>query len=551
MMQNTPDESKSSWWKDALLTLGCLLLVLGFLFRESFDEEKVVFANDAPLGAIHAHAHDENKGWSFWQDLNWVGGESPSAMPNFTMGFFQLCLVASDFQNAIVTRLRLKTVAKWQGAVLFAKYYQPVSLVLLGFCAWLFFRSLHFLAPVCLLGALAAALNGDFFTYACWGLPSVALGAAGAFLAMAGVINGLREFGCISLNSSPANIVFGLLRMIMWVILGGLGLGQGVMESFDVGGIFSLYVALFVIIAAINSKEISPLHLVLNGSKGMGLLVVLALSAALMAGYALSNLSRTEGKAAVAQQQQQTEEEKWNFATQWSLPKRETLRLAVPGIFGYRLDTEDGGQYWGAVGQQPGWMETKQGLPRHSGYGIYAGMLVLVVCLWAVLQAFLGKHSAFEARERRWVIFWLGLIIISILFAWGRHAPFYQLLHPLPFFSSIRNPIKFMHPASLGLVVLFVYGLNGMVSAYMFDSKKKSPLDLLKEWFATQRGWSLCLLGLIVVASLGWVIYAAIQPEIKKHLAEGLQFGESSGAMATFSLKMAFWSLGTLFVSAA
>ena len=351
-------------------------------------------------------------------------------------------------------------------------------------------------------------------------------------------MNGLRERGW---------------RMIAWVVLGGLGLGQGVMESFDVGGIFSLYVALFVIMAAINRENVGLNELAPSGGKGMGLLVVLALSAALMAGYALSNLSRTEGRVAVAQQQQQTEEEKWNFATQWSLPKGETLRLAVPGLFGYRLDTEDGGQYWGAVGQQPGWMEMekKQGLPRHSGYGIYAGMLVLVVCLWAVLQAFLGKHSAFVARERRWVIFWLGLIIISILFAWGRHAPFYQLLHPLPFFSSIRNPIKFMHPASLGLVVLFVYGLNGMVRAYMSDSKKESPLDRLKEWFATQRGWNLCLLGLIVVATLGWVIYAAIQPEIKKHLAEGLQFGESSGAMATFSLKMAFWSLGTLFVSAA
>ena len=519
-MQNTPDESKSSWWKDALLTLGCLLLVLGFLFRESFDEEKVVFANDAPLGAIQAHAHDENEGWSFWQDLNWAGGESPSAMPNFTMGFFQLCLWFGG-EN---------------GAVLFAKWYQPISLVLLGFCAWLFFRSLRFSQPVCLLGALAAALNGDFFTYACWGLPSVALGAAGAFLAMAGVMNGLRERGW---------------RMIAWVVLGGLGLGQGVMESFDVGGIFSLYVALFVIMAAINHENVGLNELAPSGGKGMGLLVVLALSAALMAGHTLSNLTRTEGKVALAQQQQLTKEQKWDFATQWSLPKGETLRLAVPGLFGYRLDAEDGGQYWGAVGQKPSWMETKQGLPRHSGYGIYAGMLVLVVCLWAVMQAFLGKHSAFVARERRWVIFWLGLIIISILFAWGRHAPFYQLLHPLPFFSSIRNPIKFMHPASLGLVVLFAYGLNGMARAYISEPKKKSPLDRLKEWFATQRGWNLCLLGLIVVATLGWVFYAAIQPDIKKHLAEGLLFGKSAGAMATFSLKMAAISLGVLLVAAA
>ena len=162
-MSNASDESKSSWWKGALLTLGCLLLVLGFIFRESFEKEKVVFANDAPLGTIQAHAFDVRVGgWSYWQDLNWVGGEFPSAMPNFTKGFFELSLLLGGKD----------------GAVLFAKWYQPISLVLLGFCAWLFFRSLRFSQPVCVLGALAAALNGDFFTYACWGLPSVALGAA-------------------------------------------------------------------------------------------------------------------------------------------------------------------------------------------------------------------------------------------------------------------------------------------------------------------------------------------------------------------------------------
>ncbi|SVC98661.1 uncharacterized protein METZ01_LOCUS351515, partial [marine metagenome] len=126
--------------------------VLGFLFRESFEKEKVVFANDAPLGAIQAHAFDEREeGWSYWQDLNWVGGEFPSAMPNFTKAFFELSLLLGGKD----------------GAVFFAKWYQPVSLVLLGFCAWLFFRSLRFSQPVCVLGALATALNGDFFTYAC------------------------------------------------------------------------------------------------------------------------------------------------------------------------------------------------------------------------------------------------------------------------------------------------------------------------------------------------------------------------------------------------
>ena len=60
--------------------------------------------------------------------------------------------------------------------------------------------------------------------------------------------------------------------------------------------------------------------------------------------------------------------------------------MVVPGLFGYRLDTEGGGAYWGAVGQQAGWEEHKQGFARHNGSGEYAGMLVVVVALWAALK---------------------------------------------------------------------------------------------------------------------------------------------------------------------
>ena len=92
---------RSPWWKATLIAIGVLAMVLGFLLRESFAAENVVFSNDAPLGAIQAHAQDERSGWSFWQDLNWVGGEYPSAMPNFTKLFFEEC-IAIDVENGAV-----------------------------------------------------------------------------------------------------------------------------------------------------------------------------------------------------------------------------------------------------------------------------------------------------------------------------------------------------------------------------------------------------------------------------------------------------------------
>ncbi len=35
-------------------------------------------------------------------------------------------------------------------------------------------------------------------------------------------------------------------------------------------------------------------------------------------------------------------QEHWDWATQWSLPKSETLGLVVPGLFGYLPDSSEG-----------------------------------------------------------------------------------------------------------------------------------------------------------------------------------------------------------------
>ena len=40
---------------------------------------------------------------------------------------------------------------------------------------------------------------------------------------------------------------------------------------------------------------------------------------------------------------------------------------------------------------------------------------------------------------------------MSVLLAFGRHAPFYQFFYELPYASAIRNPQKFMEiPKALG-----------------------------------------------------------------------------------------------------
>ena len=593
-------KSQGSIWKDAALAAGCLLLVLVAVFHSSLSPEQVVFANDAPLGQIQAHANDENKGWAFWQDLNWVGGQYPSAMPNFTQAFFSLCL-AVNAEN---------------GAVLFAKWYPPVALFLLGFSAWIFFRALRFSHPVSLLGGLALALNGDLFSYTAWGLPSVALGAAGAFLAMAGVMQGLRETGW---------------RQVAWVVLGGLALGQGVMESFDVGGIFSLYVAMFVLMAALNREGTKKTDWPRALAGGAGVLALVVIASVIMAWHTLDSLRHTEGGAAAqvkaaaanadvrvaeinsqidgvlaqirqapigeAEKQQQlrrfglfrkflTEDirnQHYDFATQWSVPPRESLRMVVPGLYGYRdnphgwmplaVDAEHA--YWGRVGQDPSFVRIQKEVPnytealsyieemkgrgalfaRHASSGIYMGLLVLVLGLWAFLQACRGEGGAYDRGERRWIFFWAVLAVLSLFLAWGHHAPFYKLVYQLPFFNVIRNPIKFMHPCAMAVGILFAYGLHGMAREYLVERKRASDaVEQFKQWLNGLRGWdrkwAWGMLGAAGLAVLVWGFYAAMQSDLKNELVSTHGFnGEIAIAMARGSLRSLGLSMVILWVT--
>src|SRR4051812_13952965 len=196
-MKKTLTGGAGSAWKNWAMALLCLGLVLGFLFRQSFDERMVLFSNDAPLGLISSNAGVTASTWEgivsgFWQDLNWIGIEMPSVMPGLSWGMFQI------FGTPVVN----------------AKFHAPLSLFFMGFCAWFFFRTLGFRSVVCILGGIAAALNTDPFSHATWGLPSRALTLGGTFLALAALYSGLRG------------------RAWIKAALAGMCVGMGIVEGF-------------------------------------------------------------------------------------------------------------------------------------------------------------------------------------------------------------------------------------------------------------------------------------------------------------------------------
>ena len=297
------------------LLLGLLAAALLVLFYKSLDENQILFANDFPLGAISADCNRlPGRFLGTWREIAWLGGEAPAAAPDITM----LCLTLLS-------------------PVTYLKVFAPLTLLFLGFSAWVFLRQLNFSPMVCVLGGVSAGLDAHFFSNACWGLGNWNLSAGCAFLAMA----------ALSSKAIPK----------VWekAVLAGLAVGMGLMEGYDVGAILSVYVGIFIVFNAFNND--SPL-----GKKSLNAVIaetLVVIFAAIIAYHTMKTLVRTQIEGVASMEQDvETKQSRWNAATQWSLPKMETLQIMAPGLFGYRLSgnieqKNHSGAYWGLIGQDP------------------------------------------------------------------------------------------------------------------------------------------------------------------------------------------------------
>jgi hypothetical protein len=476
-----------------------LAVVLAFMFSGSFKPDQAHFANDGPLGAQASRIYDMPGAFlGIWSDLYWVGSPAGNYTANFTGVLLWLL-----------------------GPIGFNKFIVPSALLIVGVASGLFFRQLGFKSTVCVLGGLAAALNSNFVSNACWGLPSRALCLGAMFLALAAAES--------SLAGKP-------LARIIKLVLAGLGIGLSVSEGGDNGAIFSLFFAAYVVWITWHHNAATEGAIKRLTKAGAKLCVIVVFAFLLAAQIVDLFFGITGVGVGGLGQKGMTSEQKWFAATQWSLPKMETLRVVVPGLYGYRLDTPNGGNYWGGVGRDAAYDTTKQGFPRHSGAGEYAGVLVVVVALWALCHSFIGG-GAFTDKERRMVWFWGTAALIAMLLSWGRHAPFYQFVYALPYFSTVRNPMKFMHPFHLALMILFAYGLQGLWRRFV--EKKTGSLQKAS---AFDRKWLLGSGVAVGLSIVGWLIYASARTGLTTHIAS-LEFEEQMASqMAKFSIREVGWS---------
>jgi hypothetical protein len=503
-----------SWRKpNGWLLLLILASLFTFVFWSSFKPGIILFANDGPLGAVECAArHLPESFFGNWYDLNSLG-EPTAAWPSLTF------------------------VLQWVlGPLGFAKFYAPIALVILGMAAWAFFRQMGLGWAAGLLGAIAVALNSTYFSVACWGLGEHSLTAAMTFAALAAV----------------ADTTSG--KRWMRLVLAGFAVGMGVSEGADIGAMFSLVVAAFVVYQAWAVLE-GPVAR--NLTMGVGRVALVAVCAGFIAAQTIATLVTTSIQGmTTGKQDVQSKAERWDWATQWSVPKREALGLFVPGLFGYRMDTPDGGVYWGASGRDAAWDRyfaggskgpAPQGFMRYSGGGFYAGVPVVLIAIWAGLQARRKKDSVFSPVERKLLWFWLGVSLVALLLAFGRYAPFYQFLYALPYFSSVRNPSKWVHILTFALLVLFGYGVDGLWRRYL-QPATVGPAGL---WDRVKSGWAKAprfdrrwITGCAIALGaclLGWMIYASQRPNLEAYL-QTVQFDDTNARMiAEFTLRTVGW----------
>jgi len=503
-----------------------LVIVLAILFWRSFLPEYVHFSNDGPLGMQNAEWLHLPEGFAgMWYDLNSLGANSGQASPDFI------------------------SLIRWiVGPLGYSKFLAPICLWILGFSAWFCFRQMRFTSLAAILGGLAAMLVSTSFSDACWGVASheIAIG---------------MDFCAFGLFAGNAFEPYALKRWLR-LALAGLAVGMNVIEAADIGAIMSVFIALFIFFKSLTEENAS---VPVKSGRAISRVIVVAIFSGFIALQTVLTLVGTgiQGISGMGQDIE-SKARNWDYATQWSLPKKETLGIIVPGLFGYRMDTPKdmaiafqdaykGGNYWGGIGRTPaidryfdsgGKDNPPQAIMRFSGTGEYVGILVMLIAIWAIAQSFRRQNSVFTLPQRKFIWLGLAILIFSLLMSWGRFFPvIYSAFYSLPYASTIRNPAKFLLVFTFVTVLLFGYGVHGLSKMYLQPAGIPSSLG---KWWARVRGfdrkWTVFSAGTVIISLLAWFIYISKESKLIAYL-KTVGFGDDGVAqqIASFSIGQVGW----------
>ncbi len=198
------------------------------------------------------------------------------------------------------------------------------------------------------------------------------------------------------------------------------------------------------IATAISGPRFSPPRLM----RLAGVLLLYAACSLLLAWQTMGIMFQTQIKG-VTQGSAEDPQARYDWATQWSVPKAETWDFVASTYFGSSMHSESA-PYWGGLGRGADWDSGHKGFRNFKLTGWHLGVVPSILLLALAISLFTPtQRRLWDANSRRLAWFVLGMIGVTLMFSWGRYFPAYRLVYALPFFSTIRNPDKWIEPLTL------------------------------------------------------------------------------------------------------
>ncbi len=466
-----------------LLAILLFVLMVMATYPALFDPNKAIEGGDSPLCLAK----------QFKMMLN--DGSFSSANPAVGFGYPGYILIG-DISPLVYKYL---PVAKADEA------HMAISSFLMMFFFYLFLREkkLSFLAS--LMGAVSLGLSTSI----------ISMSKAGHVGKMMGLAYIAGSLWVMEVGFRRKSILLGLVAGL----IGGYALAWG-RDSVIITGLgVAVYWVWKLVISYKESKSLKPLAVLVSA----GIVAVLV-------GYPVAMVFASGASNSIVNQQ--SDEQKWDWATQWSLPSSELVKLVSASYCGW--DSSDPqAPYWGSMGRTSEWDTRKQGWRNFTQTNEYIGLLTVIFALVALMSSILNKRQTGTASvSRAEVILWASMTFAGLLLAMGKYAPLYALFYKIPYMADVRNPVKFMHFVSLGVSYLAAIGLNGVIeSAGHGQAEVKKQFKIL--------GWT-ALVFLVVFVFLMMTVPSSAK------FAEALKSDGLTGAIGGIRQEMVsslLWSI--------
>ncbi|MEJ5283884.1 MAG: hypothetical protein ACP5Q5_02490 [Brevinematia bacterium] len=299
---------------------------------------------------------------------------------------------------------------------------------------------------------------------------------------------------------------------------GIIAIAWGLMVNLDVqrGLYFSITSAIYVIYKAITLDEKKGFSILTSLAfyKRLLLLFLIGLSSVAVFSNALPTwLEALRGRQALQEGvNQKSEEEKFEFASSWSLHPFELFDSIAFGFHGM-ISGDAKGPYWGSK--------------PYSGNSDTLGFFI-------VFFAIMGIIISYKREKNVKFFFWASLVLILLSF--GRYwpgKPLFVIFYKIPMMANFRAPAKFFSIAAFFISILAAIGFDGLMK--MIEEEKKKFTKNLTNILSIFIGTTLLIIFILMLTS----------GDISLNLSE--KFGKNT-FLADIAIKNMFLSLFRLLV---